>query len=389
MKRFNLWMLTAILTCGLTITSCSNNDTPSSQKDDVEAQLSKMTLREKVGQMFFVRMETLDTTIHWSAYSDLQENPILEVNKTMRDVNANYPIGGLILYAWNIDDEAQLAKLIPQIRALNGNPLLCIDEEGGRVSRLANNPKFNVKKYESMAAIGATGDPNNAYECGNTIGTYLKHYGFDIDFAPVADVNTNPDNIIIGPRAFSDDPQVAAPMVTNYLQGLEDAGVIGCIKHFPGHGDTKTDTHFGYASTQKTWAEMMDCEMVTFKAGIKWGCQLIMTAHIGAPNVTGSDIPSTMSSVILQDKLRGELGYQNIIITDGMEMGAITQQFSSAEAAVKSIQAGVDIVLGPKNLVEAFDAVIEAVNKGTISEERINQSVRRILKLRHDLEAAE
>jgi beta-N-acetylhexosaminidase len=178
-------------------------------------------------------------------------------------------------------------------------------------------------------------------------------------------------------------------MVTNYLQGLEDAGVIGCIKHFPGHGDTKTDTHFGYASTQKTWAEMMDCEMVTFKAGIKWGCQLIMTAHIGAPNVTGSDIPSTMSSVILQDKLRGELGYQNIIITDGMEMGAITQQFSSAEAAVKSIQAGVDIVLGPKNLVEAFDAVIEAVNKGTISEERINQSVRRILKLRHDLEAAE
>ena len=149
-------MLTAILTCGLTITSCSNNDAPSLPQDEVEAQLSKMTLREKVGQMFFVRMETLDTTIHWNAYSDLQENPIHEVNKTMRDVNANYPIGGLILYAWNIDDEAQLAKLIPQIRALNGNPLLCIDEEGGRVSRLANNPKFNVKKYESMAAIGAT-----------------------------------------------------------------------------------------------------------------------------------------------------------------------------------------------------------------------------------------
>ena len=179
MEKRLLWILTAILTCGLTITSCSNNDAPSLPQDEVEAQLSKMTLREKVGQMFFVRMETLDTTIHWNAYSDLQENPIHEVNKTMRDVNANYPIGGLILYAWNIDDEAQLAKLIPQIRALNGNPLLCIDEEGGRVSRLANNPKFNVKKYESMAAIGATGDPNNAYECGNTIGTYLKHYGFE------------------------------------------------------------------------------------------------------------------------------------------------------------------------------------------------------------------
>ena len=375
-------MLTAILTCGLTIISCSNDDETGPTKDEVEAQLSRMTLREKVGQMFFVRMETLDTTIHWNAYSDLMENPILEVNKTMRDVNENYPVGGLILYAWNIDDETQLSKLISQIRALNGNPLLCIDEEGGRVARIANNPNFNVKKYESMAAIGATGDPKNAYECGNTIGTYLKRYGFDIDFAPVADVNTNPENIIIGPRAFSDKPEVAAPMVTNYLQGLKDAGITGCIKHFPGHGDTKADTHFGYASTQKTWSEMLDCEMVTFKAGIQWGCQMIMTAHIGAPKVTGSDIPSTMSPIILQDKLRGELGYQNIIITDGMEMGAITQQYSSAEAAVGSIQAGVDIVLGPKNLVEAFDAVIDAVNKGTISEERINQSVRRILKLK-------
>ena len=382
MRKNILWMIAAILICGLMVTACSNDDNPISPKDKVEEQLAKMTLREKVGQMFYVRMETLDTTIHWNTYADLQENPLLEVNQTMRDVNANYPIGGLILYAWNIDDEAQLAKLIPQIRALNGHPLLCIDEEGGRVSRLANNPNFNVKKYESMAAIGATGDPNNAYECGNTIGTYLKHYGFDIDFAPVADVNTNPENIIIGARAFSDDPQVAAKMVTSYLQGLDDAGVTGCIKHFPGHGDTKVDTHFGYASTQKTWAEMQDCEMVTFKAGIAWGCQLVMTAHIGAPKVTGSDVPSTMSPIILQDKLRGELGYQNIIITDGMEMGAITQQYTSAEAAVGSIQAGVDIVLGPKNLVEAFDAVMVAVEKGTITEERINQSVRRILKLK-------
>ena len=380
--RFSLWMLAAILTCGLMVTSCSNNDEPSLPRDAVEEQLSQMTLREKVGQMFYVRMETLDTTIHWNTYADLQENPLLEVNQTMRDVNERYPVGGLILYAWNIDNEAQLSTLMAQIRSLNGQPLLCIDEEGGRVSRIANNPNFNVKKYESMSAIGATGDPNNAYECGNTIGTYLHRYGFDIDFAPVADVNTNPENVIIGPRAFSDDPAVAAPMVTHYLQGLKDAGVTGCIKHFPGHGDTKADTHFGYASTQKTWAEMMDCEMVTFKAGIQWGCQLIMTAHIGAPNVTGSDVPSTMSPIILQDKLRGELGYQNIIITDGMEMGSITQQYTSAEAAVGSIQAGVDIVLGPKNLVEAFDAVMAAVNNGTISEERINQSVRRILKLK-------
>jgi beta-N-acetylhexosaminidase len=385
MKEMKLWMLAAILTCGLALTSCTNNDNPIAPPvDEVEAQLQKMTLREKVGQLFYIRLESLDPSIEWTTYDDLASIKVLEVTENMKHVNENYPVGGIILYAWNIEDEAQLARIIPQVRALNGHPLLCIDEEGGRVSRIANNPNFNVKKYESMAAIGATGDPQNAYECGNTIGTYLKHYGFDIDFAPVADVNTNPENVVIGPRAFSDDPAVAAPMVVNYLQGLKDAGITGCIKHFPGHGDTKADTHYGYASTQKTWEEMLDCEMVTFKAGIKWGCQLIMTAHIGAPKVTGSDVPSTMSPIILQDKLRGELGYQNIIITDAMEMGAITQQYTSAEAAVGSLKAGVDIVLGPRYFTEAFDAVMAAVNNGTLTEERINQSVRRILKLKKE-----
>ena len=385
MKEMKLWMLAAILTCGLALTSCTNNDNPIAPPvDEVEAQLQKMTLREKVGQLFYIRLESLDPSIEWTTYDDLASIKVLEVTENMKHVNENYPVGGIILYAWNIEDEAQLARIIPQVRALNGHPLLCIDEEGGRVSRIANNPNFNVKKYESMAAIGATGDPQNAYECGNTIGTYLKYYGFDIDFAPVADVNTNPENVVIGPRAFSNDPAVAAPMVVNYLQGLKDAGITGCIKHFPGHGDTKADTHYGYASTQKTWEEMLDCEMVTFKAGIKWGCQLIMTAHIGAPKVTGSDVPSTMSPIILQDKLRGELGYQNIIITDAMEMGAITQQYTSAEAAVGSLKAGVDIVLGPRYFTEAFDAVMAAVNNGTLTEERINQSVRRILKLKKE-----
>ena len=375
--------LFTLLICSWIFAACSNDDTPTvPPTDEVEALLQKMTLREKVGQLFYVRLESLDPSIEWTTYDDLARMNILKVTENMKRTNENYPVGGIILYAWNIDNETQLASIITDIRTLNGSPLLCIDEEGGRVARIANNPNFNVKKYESMAAIGATGDPQNAYECGNTIGTYLKRYGFDIDFAPVADVNTNPENVIIGARAFSDDPAVAAPMVTNYLQGLKDAGITGCIKHFPGHGDTKADTHYGYASTQKTWEEMMNCEMVTFRAGIQWGCQLIMTAHIGAPNVTGSDVPSTMSPIILQDKLRGELGYQNIIITDGMEMGAITQQYTSAEAAVGSIKAGVDIVLGPRYFIEAFDAVMAAVNNGTISEERINQSVRRILKLK-------
>ena len=372
------------LTCGVILTSCSNDDVPvePTLEDKVEEQLRQMTLREKVGQMIFVRPEDLDTTIHWNTFDDLMPLELQEVNDCMKGVNEKYPVGGIILYAWNIKDETQLLRFISQIRSLKGSPLLCIDEEGGRVARIANNANFNVKKYESMSAIGITGDPANAYECGNTIGTYLKKYGFDIDFAPVADVNTNPENIVIGARAFSDNPEVVAPMVTNYLQGLKDAGITGCIKHFPGHGDTKADTHYGYAQTLKTWDEMMNCEMITFKAGINWGCQFIMTAHIGTPNVTGSDIPATMSSVILQDKLRGELDYQNIIITDAMEMGAITQQYTSAEAAVGSILAGVDIVLGPKDFVDAYDAVVKAVEDRIITEERINQSVRRILTYR-------
>ena len=381
-KKF-LWILTVILFYGLVLTSCSNDDAVTPPPAEVEAMLKKMTLREKVGQMFFVRVESLDPSIEWTTYDDLANLKNQEITMKMRKVNHDYPVGGIILYAWNIEDETQLASIIKQVRSLNGSPLLCIDEEGGRVSRIANNPNFHVKKYESMAAIGATGDPKNAYECGNTIGTYLKRYDFDIDFAPVADVNTNPDNIIIGPRAFSDDPTVAAPMVTNYLQGLKDAGITGCIKHFPGHGDTTNDTHSGYVQSLKTWDEMNQCEMVTFRAGIQWGCQLIMTAHIAVPNVTGTNIPSTLSPVVLQDKLRGELGYQNIIITDGMEMGAITKHYTSGEAAVGSIKAGVDIVLGPRDFTEAFDAVIAAVNNGTLTEERINQSVRRILTLRY------
>ena len=396
MKQTRLWILTATLVCGASVfTSCTSDnedDNPVGPTVEVEAQLQQMTLREKVGQLFYVRPECLDTTIHFNQPSsvdgstdDIRAIKLQAVNETMRGVNEKYPVGGVILYAHNIEDEAQLKAFIAQIRALGGSPLLCIDEEGGRVARIANNGNFAVEKFESMAAIGATGDAQNAYHCGNTIGTYLRRYGFDIDFAPVADVNTNPENIVIGARAFSEDPQVAAPMVTGYLQGLKDAGITGCIKHFPGHGDTQADTHYGYAQSLKTWDEMLACELITFKAGIQWGTQLIMTAHIAAPNVTGTDIPATMSPLILQDKLRGELGYQNLIITDAMEMGAITLQYTNAEAAVGTLQAGADIVLGPQNFVEAFDAVVRAVEDGVLTEQRIDQSVRRILKLKKQM----
>ena len=383
MTNIKLRILATILICGTMITSYSDNidTTTTPPTDEIEAQLQQMTLRQKVGQMFYVRPESLDPSIDHET-QNIKLLQLQEVNQAMTKLNKGYPIGGIILFAHNIKDEAQLSTFISQIRALNGSPLLCIDEEGGRVAYIANNGNFDVEKFTSMESIGQTGDPNKAYYCGNTIGTYLHKYGFDIDFAPVADVNTNPENRVIKDRAFSDDPYVAAPMVTSYLQGLRDAGVEGCIKHFPGHGDTKADTHHGYAESLKTWEEISNCEMTTFKAGIRSGCRLIMTAHISLPNVKGAEMPATMSSLILQDKLRGELGYQNIIVTDALKMQAITEQYGSEEAAIKGIQAGLDIMLIPLHFTKAFDAVVNAVNTGVISEERINQSVRRILKLK-------
>ena len=376
-------VFTNLLGCTATaffLTACGDDSSSGPSSED--SAIQKMSIREKVGQMFFVRPEALDTTIHWNEYAELPDYKLEQVNKTMLAVNKDYPIGGMILYAHNIVDETQLKKFIEEIRELNGSPLLAIDEEGGRVARIANNENFDVPKYESMAAIAESDDPEEAYKAAFTIGSYVKKYGFDIDYAPVADVNTNPDNIVIGPRAFSDDPETAAKFVVSYLNGLESAGVIGTLKHFPGHGDVSTDTHYGYASTDKTWDEMLKCEMIPFKAGIKAGAQMIMTAHIAAPNVSGDDLPATLSPVILQDKLRGELGFDGVIVTDAMDMGAITKQFSNAEAAIKSIQAGVDVVLCSREFTQVFDAVVKAVEKGEIKESRIDESVKRILKLK-------
>ena len=367
----------------LSFTACGDNGSSASSEDDPIGQtVNKMTLREKVGQMFFVRPEALDTSIHWTEYAELTDYKLQKVNKIMRALNEKYPVGGVILFAHNIADESQLASFIKEIKALNGSPLLAIDEEGGRVARIANNGSFDVPKYESMAAIAESGDPTEAYNAAFTIGSYVKDYGFDIDFAPVADVNTNPENIIIGPRAFSDDPETAADFVVSYLNGLDSANVIGSLKHFPGHGDVKTDTHSGYAETNKTWDEMLKCEMIPFKAGIEAGAQMIMTAHIAAPKVTGDDLPSTLSPVILQEKLRGELGFKGVIVTDAMDMGAITKHFSNSEAVIKAIQAGVDIILCPRDFDKTYDAVVAAVEKGDIKESRINESVARILELK-------
>ena len=335
--------------------------------------LDQMTLREKVGQLFNVRAEALDLT---SSYT--QTGP----SQVVTDGFQRYPCGGITLFAANIKDPRQIQEFTRFLHDLGNYPLICVDEEGGRVARIANNSNFNVVKYASMESVGATGDPKKGYEAGDNIGGYLAIYGFDVNLAPVSDVNTNPENVVIGNRAFGSSPQLVADMASQFLLGLKHNNVEGCLKHFPGHGDTKADTHYGYAESLKTWDELVSCEMIPFQKGIDTGAQLVMTAHVCLPNVTGESIPSTLSSLILQDKLRGELGFKGVIITDSMGMGAITQQYSPEEAAIAAIEAGVDIVLDPADYPSAFEAVVSAVESGRISMDQLNERVDRILTLK-------
>ena len=354
-----------------------------SEVDQIEQELQSMTLEQKIGQLFIVRPEALDKDAFYNSPTDLKNLSLQEVTERMRVTAAKYPMGGIILFGHNIKDEAQLTRFVQDLRDLPSHPLLCIDEEGGRVARIGNNPNFRVPKVPPAAQLAAAGRTKDVYDAAFQIGTYLKQYGFDIDFAPVADVNTNPQNIVIGARAFSNDPNQAAPMVKNYLKGLQKAGIVGCLKHFPGHGDTQADTHFGYAMSRKTWEEIDNCEMIPFKAGIKAGAQMIMSAHISLPNVTGSNTPCTLSSMIMKDKLRDELGFDGVIITDAMEMGAILRQYPVQDASVMAIKAGVDILLCVREYPLVFETVMAAVRRGEIPESRIDESVRRILKLRH------
>lgn len=364
-----------VLAAGIVSVSFNRQD-PTVVQDPVKHIVEEMTLKEKVCQMFIVRPEALACPENASSIE------VSRLSDGMAEFCRQYPVGGFCLFAQNIISPEQLRKFTSDLHSLPRKPLLCIDEEGGRVARIANNDAFGLDKFESMTALAVGNDAKTVYNASHYIGSYVREYGFDVDFAPVADVNTNPENIVIGHRAFSGNPRTAARMVTAYLNGLRDAGIAGCIKHFPGHGDTRDDTHTGYAASHKTWEEMSGCEMIPFKEGIAAGVEMIMVAHIAAPEITGGNMPSTMSSVIIQEKLRGELGYEGLIITDALEMGAISQKYDSASSAVETVKAGADLILMPLNFIEAVNGIIRAVNKGVIEEKRIDESVCRILSFK-------
>ena len=342
--------------------------------DAVEAKLTAMTLREKVGQLFWVRPEALDFSL----------NPEKKtLTQTMRRNLEQYPVGGIVVFKKNIQDEDQLSSLIADFQSASKIPMIvAVDEEGGSVARLANHEAFSLPKYTSARDIGKTGDPEQARQMGRTIGGYLRFYGFNLDFAPVADVDSNPANPVIGRRAYSTDEQQTAQMVAAAVEGFHETGMLCAVKHFPGHGDTGQDSHYGTATSYKTWEEMKAMEMLPFEAGIAAGADVVMTAHITTPNATTDGLPASLSYTMITERLRGELGFQGVIVTDALEMNAIKNHFTPAESAVAALRAGVDVLLMPSDLRAAFDGVVQAVEDGTLSEERLNESVRRILTLK-------
>ena len=329
----------------------------------VESLMAEMTLEEKVGQLFIVRPEALDATGTTGMTDGLAA--ALET----------YPVCGFIFFGSNITDPQQITGFTQALQEASHIPLfLSVDEEGGTVARLANHKAFDLPRYKNAASIQ---DEAAALDMGSTIGAYLREYGFNLDFAPVADVNTNPKNPVIGKRAFSTEPETAAALAAAMAKGLTKQGIIPTYKHFPGHGDTAQDSHTNLAVSHKTYEELMACEWIPFTEATPM--DFVMVGHIALPEITGTITPATLSREIVTGILKEQLGFEGLVITDALEMGAITAQYSSGEAAVAALQAGCHILLIPENFHEAFQAVVDAVRAGPLTESWLDETVEQIL----------
>ena len=357
----------------------SGQETVSVQQQ-IDGYLEEMTLEEKVAQLFIIQPEAI-----------LDVGTAVAAGDATREAIDKYPVGGFIYFGENLQSKEQTQEMLRNVQAYStertGFPaFLSVDEEGGTVARVAGTGNFDVPDIGDMADIGAAGDVDAAKQVGEDIGSYLAELGFNLDFAPVADVLSNPENTVVRKRSFGSDPELVSDMAIAVSDGLEEKGLLSAYKHFPGHGATSADTHKGYAYTDKTLEELEACELIPFQRCIADGAKIIMAAHISVPNVTGDDTPTYLSKTMVTDILREKMGYTGLVVTDAMNMGAITEEYTSAEAAVKALQAGVDVVLMPENYQQAYQGVLDAVADGTLTEERIDESVTRILTVKLDMQ---
>ena len=292
-----------------------------------------------------------------------------------------YPVGGLIYFKKNIQSAEQITAMISNSQSYSKYPLFIgVDEEGGNVSRVTEAGL--APKNSSAAEIGATGDAGNAYNVGVEIGTYLSGLGFNVDFAPVADL-ANVTDSVMKDRAYGSEAASVAPFVTSMMNGLQEKNVLACVKHFPGVGSTTSDTHNGLASINRSAEELRAQEFEAFKAAIDAGAQMIMVGHVNVPSLDEQNNPASMSKAVITDILRGELGYDGVVITDALNMAAISEYYSSEQAAIMALKAGCDMVLMPEDFIQAYAGVVTAVSEGLISEQRVNDSLKRIFRIKY------
>ncbi len=360
------WTL-GLLLLGMSLwLSCAGTRQPA-QEDWVEQQLNRMSLEEKVGQMFVF-------TYYPRFYNE--DNPTFQrIERLVKD----YHIGAISIYKGN---PYAVARYIQRLQEQATIPLMVMaDMEWGVTMRVEEGTDF----LPNMG-LGATRSTEYAYQMGKIIGKEARAIGIHVNFAPVVDVNNNPDNIIINTRSFGEDPQFVARMGAAFIKGQQEEGVFATAKHFPGHGDTNVDSHLGLPVITVPAERLETVELPPFKAAVDAGVKMVMVAHItysAYPQMQGR--PATLDPYFITDVLRNQWGFKGLVITDAMGMGGIVNNYWSGEAAVLAIQAGADFILDPPNFEPTFQFVLDAVRDGRIPESRIDQSVRRILRAKYEL----
>ena len=335
----------------------------------INAGIEVMPLEDKVAGLFIVTPEALTGV-----------GTAIRAGEGTQQALSQYAVGGIVYFSKNIQNEDQLKEMLKNTEFYSKYALfLAGDEEGGSGARVA---KAGIgPTVDDAQKLGATGDVNNAYNAGVSIGTTLSGLGFNLDFAPVADIASVEDSVM-AKRAYGADAQTASPYVTAMLKGLQEQGVTGCLKHFPGNGATTQDAHTGIAVSNRTAEEFRTEEFAVFQAGIDAGARMIMVSHMAAPALTGDKTSCSLSKIVVTDILREELGFDGVIITDALNMGAISEYNSSEDAAIMALKAGCDMLLMPEDFEAAYNGVLQAVRDGVISEERVNDSLRRIYRIK-------